>query len=528
MSDLSMLRAVLFAAELFAGSSLIVVLARLLATRRSASARHMAWSAAFGALLLLPLPMAALPGAFEIALPAPPQAPVAQVVAVSDIVADAAPVPQPAPGFVLDAATIAYGALGLWLAGVIVIAARGVASFGALWFLRRTSAAHPFEAAELDGLPPARPYELRIAKGRHGPITWGVLRPVILLPRASLFWPSERLEAVLRHELAHVRRHDSLTQTMSLAACALYWPNPLVWLARAAQRREAEMAADDAVLADGMMPSDYAGALLEVAAEVGKNRLPAAMALFMAAPPALSERVQAILSPSQMRKGVTAMDILKTAAIALLTTGALVAARPSLAQDAPPAPVAAETPDTAPAPPVPPVPPVPDVAPIPNVAPAPAAAPRMVVMHDRSYRIVRKTHDSHGNHVSVITVDDPKMVEAEMARVRPEIERAMAQVKTNEVVIRRIKLEQPRIDAEVQRAMAQARAALAQVDDAKVRAKIDEALARAQKRLDAEQARLAHEQADIDKGVKVGDGDVVIENDDDMDNDTDTDKDDPK
>jgi hypothetical protein len=337
-----------------------------------------------------------------------------------------------------------------------------------------------------------------------------VLRPVILLPRAALFWPGERLEAVLRHELAHVRRHDSLTQMLSLAACALYWPNPRVWLARGVQRRDAEMAADDAVLAGGMTPSDYAGELLHVAAEVGRNRLPVAMALFMAAPPALSARVQAILAPAQLRKGVTAMDILKMAAVALLTTGALVAARPSLAQDAPPAPPAATAPDAPPVPPAPPAPPVPDVAPVPPAPPMP------VVHAGHGMRIVRSEYvrdaKGHGHRrVRVMVVDDPNDV-IEMAG--PQIDRAMARVKADAVMIRRVQAMRPQIDAAVMKAMAQARAALAQVDDAKIRAKVDAALAQAEAKLAAAQARLERDRAAAMQGDDTTSDDDMTSDDD--------------
>jgi beta-lactamase regulating signal transducer with metallopeptidase domain len=506
MSDFAILRGLLFAAELFVGSSVIVVLARLAVAGRSASLRHLVWSAAFGALLLLPLLAGLLPGAFVIALPAPQAVPVETLMSVGAIA------PAPAPSFVWDTETIATALAGVWLVGVLLIMLHGTASSVALWFLRRASTAHPFESEELAALPALHRCELRVAKAAHGPITWGMLRPVILLPRAALFWPGERLEAVLRHELAHVRRHDSLTQMLSLIACALYWPNPLVWLARGIQRRDAEMAADDAVLAGGMTPSDYAGELLQVAAEVGRNRLPVAMALFMAAPPALSARVQAILEPSRVRKGVTAMDILKMTAVALLATSALVVARPSLAQDVPPAPPVAATPDVPDVPPVPPAPADAPEAPVPPVPPVPA-----IHMHSgHSYKIVRSTRDSHGNrHVSMVVVDDPADVAKMTTEIQPQIERAMVQVRMSRAELRRLQALQPHIDAEVHRAMAQARAAMVKVDDAKIRAQVEAALARAEK-------KLAAAQAELDRNAAVRDEDTDVDTDSDTKPDGDT------
>ena len=59
------------------------------------------------------------------------------------------------------------------------------------------------------------------------PMTWGWLRPVVLLPADSATWSDDRRRSVLLHELAHVRRRDWLADSIARAACALYWFNPL-------------------------------------------------------------------------------------------------------------------------------------------------------------------------------------------------------------------------------------------------------------------------------------------------------------
>ena len=68
------------------------------------------------------------------------------------------------------------------------------------------------------------------ANQRRMPMTWGLLRPKLLLPADSDRWSDERRRLVIRHELAHVERRDYLTNLITQFVCALYWFNPLVWL----------------------------------------------------------------------------------------------------------------------------------------------------------------------------------------------------------------------------------------------------------------------------------------------------------
>ena len=97
------------------------------------------------------------------------------------------------------------------------------------------------------------------------PWTWGHVRPVIVLPRDFETWPRHQRDAVLAHELGHIRRRDCLTDGLSRWLCNLFWFQPLMWAVWLRQRRYAEEACDDAALADGADPCDYAETLLAVA-----------------------------------------------------------------------------------------------------------------------------------------------------------------------------------------------------------------------------------------------------------------------
>src|SRR6185295_18726724 len=106
---------------------------------------------------------------------------------------------------------------------------------------------------------------IRVSDQVNTPLTWGVLQPVILLPAYSAGWSDDERQTVLSHEHAHIARHDWLWQILARLIAAAFWFHPLVWLAVAALRSEAERAADDRVLASGATPTDYAERLLEVA-----------------------------------------------------------------------------------------------------------------------------------------------------------------------------------------------------------------------------------------------------------------------
>lgn len=110
-----------------------------------------------------------------------------------------------------------------------------------------------------------RRVQLRQCQSSLAPLTWGALRPVLLVPLESGDWLDKRRRLVLLHELAHVRRWDWLTQLVAHVACAAYWFNPLVWWVARQMRIERERACDDIVLASGARASDYARELLALA-----------------------------------------------------------------------------------------------------------------------------------------------------------------------------------------------------------------------------------------------------------------------
>ena len=97
-----------------------------------------------------------------------------------------------------------------------------------------------------------------------GPVTLGILRPVIvLLPRDWREWDSARLEAVLAHERSHIARYDPAVQVLSAVHRAALWFSPLSWFLHSRIVRVAEEASDDAAMAVTRDRASYAELLLE-------------------------------------------------------------------------------------------------------------------------------------------------------------------------------------------------------------------------------------------------------------------------
>jgi beta-lactamase regulating signal transducer with metallopeptidase domain len=169
-------------------------------------------------------------------------------------------------------------ALAVWVAGVLLLLLRLFVGLAASGFLARRS--REFKGAALNELFSALCIELNLknktrlqcGESTTMPIVCGVFRPVVLLPPVAEEWSKERQRIVLLHELAHVARHDCLTQMLAQIACAFYWFNPLVWIAARRLRVEREQACDNRVLSAGTKPSEYAHHLLEIARLMQEER----------------------------------------------------------------------------------------------------------------------------------------------------------------------------------------------------------------------------------------------------------------
>jgi len=158
-------------------------------------------------------------------------------------------------------------------------------------------------------------------------VTWGLLRPKVILPRAAQSWTEDRAAIVLRHELAHIRRGDWIVQIAGELLRTAYWFNPLLWIACTRLRLESEQACDDEVLTSGVEAPDYATHLVELARLLKTESAPRLPAPAIARASSLERRIRAMLDARLIRTPTTRSARFITAAALFTFTVALAAAQ---------------------------------------------------------------------------------------------------------------------------------------------------------------------------------------------------------
>ncbi|HXR98577.1 MAG TPA: M56 family metallopeptidase [Terriglobales bacterium] len=195
----------------------------------------------------------------------------------------------------------------LWLLGTLLLAGRAILHRIQLQALyQRGLPAGEEWASKLDAARPnaGKEIALRLSPEIEVPIALSRRSPAILLPSEAETWTADRCQAALRHEVAHIDRHDGLSLALADAALAAYWFHPLLWIAVRSARANCERACDDRVLAGGMPAWVYAGELLGIVATL--TEMPPAGALAMAwprrVPGRIEERVLCLLDAKRRRR----------------------------------------------------------------------------------------------------------------------------------------------------------------------------------------------------------------------------------
>ena len=160
---------------------------------------------------------------------------------------DVAPLPDPVSKGLNGGASIWYW---LWLTGAVLLLAYFAVSY--VRHLRRFQASEPDNTAEIQAWLADhrlhRTVSVRWCDRITSPLTYGVFRPVILLPMTLDRQDSAVLPFVLSHEWIHIRRFDALTKLLFAAALTVHWFNPLVWVLFFLGNRDLELSCDAWVL----------------------------------------------------------------------------------------------------------------------------------------------------------------------------------------------------------------------------------------------------------------------------------------
>ena len=135
---------------------------------------------------------------------------------------------------------------------------------------------------------------LKFSDRVNSPMSFGLLRPVVLLPSAAKSWSKSTMEDVLLHELSHIKRLDWPTMLFCHLLSSLFWINPLVWFAKQRVNEAAEKACDSAILTHGKDGPSYAEDLLQFA-KMNRGKQVPVLAQLMFDESGLSVRIRNIL-----------------------------------------------------------------------------------------------------------------------------------------------------------------------------------------------------------------------------------------
>ena len=296
-----------------------------LARKSRAALRHLLLAAAFAVLLVLPMASIVAPSV-------PLEVPIVAG-SVAESPALASPI-APAPTAVVvvsgEQATIPSSPVSVtvvlltgWVAGTVLFLlpvlvglqqVRTLRRLGRLWLHGQSVVRHLAADADVH-----RRVEVLLHEAVPGPVSCGVVRPIIVLPMDAQIWHDDDLGRAIVHELEHVRRGDWVSQCVARMVCACYWFHPLVWIAWRQLALEAERACDDAVLR-GAEATAYANQLVVLAERL--STAPNRPLLAMANRTDLATRVVAVLDSRQQRgrAGTFSIALVCVASALLVTT----------------------------------------------------------------------------------------------------------------------------------------------------------------------------------------------------------------
>ncbi|MDR7131205.1 beta-lactamase regulating signal transducer with metallopeptidase domain [Algoriphagus sp. 4150] len=191
-----------------------------------------------------------------------------------------------------------------WFVGALLFLFRLFNSLSEIRMLRKSSAdPRDFQLEEMlsrlmEKMKVAKKVEIKLTSYGLSPVTFGYLKPIILIPAGLIFQlaPSQ-LEAIIAHELAHVKRHDYLANLLQSAMEVLFFYHPCYWWMNQTVKELRENAADDIAVKAGISPRELACSLAEVLNFANQNPPELALAAARKRNPTL-QRIRRMLGHS--------------------------------------------------------------------------------------------------------------------------------------------------------------------------------------------------------------------------------------
>ncbi len=183
----------------------------------------------------------------------------------------------------------------LWLVGVLLLALYFSISYLRSMRKFRMSVPDntPYIREWLNAHQIVRPIEVRSSDLISSPLTYGILHPVILLPKKLDRNDQAALKYVLTHEYVHIRRFDAITKILFAAVLCIHWFNPFVWVMYVLANRDMELSCDAWVIRMMGEKNRSSYALMLIKMEERRSGMSALYSHF--GKNAISERIEAIM-----------------------------------------------------------------------------------------------------------------------------------------------------------------------------------------------------------------------------------------
>lgn len=152
----------------------------------------------------------------------------------------------------------------VWISGAAVTVSVFAASY--FWGIKKYSSARTAYNSEIskiiNGFSVRKNVRIMISSRIFSPLTYGIINPIILLPKNITEYDGEQIKYAVSHELMHIKNNDLLWKLLVICALCIHWFNPFVWIMLLLFSRDTELSCDEEVIRNGADRETYALTLI--------------------------------------------------------------------------------------------------------------------------------------------------------------------------------------------------------------------------------------------------------------------------